>query len=257
MNTKQEEFGKLLEIVYELRQKCPWDQKQTWESLRPLTIEETYELTDAIIDKDFDDIKKEIGDVLLHVLFYAMFAEEEKRFDIGEVCKSLREKLIRRHPHIYGDVKADDAEAVKKNWEHIKLAEGSKSVLKGVPKSLPSMIKAARLQEKASSVGFDWEKPEDVWNKVNEELGELKAEHEKGDKQKTEEEFGDLFFSLINYARFIEVNPDNALERTNQKFIRRFQYLEEQVKNQGKELKDLTLAEMDIHWDEAKKQERK
>lgn len=251
-NNETEEFGKLMEVVRELRLKCPWDKKQTWESLRQLTIEETYELTDAILTQDKKEIRKELGDVLLHVLFYSVIGEEEKNFDIAEVCKSLREKLIIRHPHIYGDVIADDAEEVKKNWEQIKLKEGSKRVLSGVPNSLPSVIKAARLQEKASSVGFDWDDPKDVWNKVKEELGELEEAIHLNDAEKKEEEFGDLLFSLINYARFIEVNPDNALERTNKKFIHRFNYLEDKVKESGHKLEDLTLAEMDKYWNEAK-----
>lgn len=253
MNPKTNEFEKLLEIVYELREKCPWDKKQTWESLRPLTIEESHELTHALLEKDYDEVKKELGDVLLHILFYAMIAEEEKKFDIADVSRSLREKLIQRHPHIYGDTQAETAEDVKKNWEQIKLKEGSKSVLAGVPGSLPSLVKAARLQEKASSVGFDWDDKSGVWAKVKEEIHELEEAVEEKDEDKKESEFGDLLFSLINYARFIGINPDNALEKTNQKFIRRFQHLEEEVKAQGHKLQDLTLAEMDKYWDEAKK----
>ncbi|MCX6350950.1 MAG: nucleoside triphosphate pyrophosphohydrolase [Bacteroidetes bacterium] len=256
MNTKADAFTKLLEVVYELRQKCPWDKEQTWESLRPLTIEETYELTDAIISNDAKEVKKELGDVLLHVLFYAMIGEEKKEFDIAEVCNALREKLIIRHPHIYGDVVADTPDAVKKNWEQIKLKEGTKSVLAGVPKSLPALVKASRLQDKASSVGFDWDSPADVLNKVKEEFAELTEAVDSLSKEKMEDEFGDVLFSLINYARFIGVSPDNALERTNQKFIRRFTYLEEQVSNKGLQLQNMTLEEMDTYWNEAKKQEK-
>ena len=252
MNNESAEFEKLLTVVRELREKCPWDKEQTWDSLRQLTIEETYELTDAILSQDKKEIRKELGDVLLHVLFYSVIAEEEKNFDIAEVMKTLREKLIIRHPHIYGEVQADTPDAVKKNWEQIKLKEGSKRVLSGVPASLPSMIKASRLQEKASSVGFDWSDSKDVWNKVKEELGELEEAIHNDDNEEKENEFGDLFFSLINYARFIGVNPDNALERTNKKFIHRFNYLEDKVKESGHKLEDLTLEEMDKYWNEAK-----
>ena len=239
-------------VVRELREKCPWDREQTWDSLRQLTIEETYELTDAILSQDKKEIRKELGDVLLHVLFYSVIGEEEKNFDIAEVMRALREKLIIRHPHIYGEVQADTPDDVKKNWEQIKLKEGSKRVLSGVPGSLPSMIKAARLQEKASSVGFDWSDSKDVWNKVKEELQELEEAIESKDAEEKENEFGDLIFSLINYARFIGVNPDNALERTNKKFIHRFNYLEDKVKESGHRLEDLTLMEMDKYWNEAK-----
>jgi len=258
MTSKTEEFDKLLEVVYELRQKCPWDMKQTWESLRPLTIEELYELTDAIIDNDKAEIEKELGDVLLHILFYAMIGEEEEKFDIGTVCHRLRTKLIQRHPHIYGDVKVDNAEDVKRNWEQIKLKEGHKGTLAGVPTSLPSLVKAARLQDKASAVGFDWADKKDVWDKVQEEMAELRAETENGqpEAEKIEAEFGDLLFSLINYARFIGVNPDNALERTNRKFIHRFNFLESEVNASGKKLQDLTLAEMDVYWNKAKEGEK-
>jgi XTP/dITP diphosphohydrolase len=258
MEEKKQEFEKLLNVVYELREKCPWDRKQTWESLRPMSIEELYELTDAILDKDYSEVEKELGDVLLHIMFYAMIAEEEQRFDIGEVCKRLREKLIQRHPHIYGEVKVNDAEDVKRNWEQIKLKEGNKSTLSGVPRSLPSLVKAIRLQEKASSVGFDWAEKKEVWEKVKEEMGELQTEtdHESFDIDKVENEFGDLLFSLINYARFIGINPDNALERTNRKFISRFNYLESEVNKSGKQLQDLTLDEMDVYWNEAKGKEK-
>jgi XTP/dITP diphosphohydrolase len=247
-------FKKLLDIMDELRASCPWDKKQTLESLRHLTIEETYELADAIIDRDMQEIKKELGDLILHVVFYAKIASEQNEFDIADVLNSINEKLIRRHPHIYGDVKVDNDEQVKENWEKIKLGEGKKKVLSGVPTSLPAMVKSYRIQEKARGVGFDWEKPEQVWGKVLEELQELKDEVESGASQeRIEEEFGDLFFALINYSRFIDVNPENALERTNKKFIQRFEYLEENAKKTGKDLKRMTLAEMDVFWEEAKK----
>ncbi len=255
---KKQAFQQLLEVVYELREKCPWDKKQTWQTLRPLTIEELYELTDAIADENSPEVKKELGDVLLHVLFYAMIAEERQAFDIAEVCNSLREKLIERHPHIYGEVKVNDAEDVKRNWEQIKLKTGNKTILSGVPKSLPSLVKAGRLQEKAAAVGFDWAEKKDVWNKVQEELQEFGEETslENPDINKIEEEFGDLLFSLVNYARFLDINPDNALEKTNQKFIKRFNYLENEVNASGKKLQDLTLAEMDVYWNQAKNKER-
>ena len=237
----------------ELRAKCPWDKKQTLESLRHLTIEETYELADAIIDKDFREIKKELGDILLHIVFYAKIASETNEFNIADVIHAQCEKLIHRHPHIYGDVVVQDEEEVKRNWEKLKLKEGTKSVLDGVPPSLPAMIKAMRIQEKARGVGFDWEKDEQVWEKVEEELSEFKAEAEAGDVEKANEEFGDLLFSLINFARFRQINPEEALERTNKKFIRRFKFLEESSRRDGKTLSDMTLAEMDIYWNEAKK----
>lgn len=256
--SKIEEFDKLLTVVYELREKCPWDREQTWESLRHLTIEELYELTDAISSESYPEVKKELGDVLLHVLFYAMIAEEKKEFDIAEVCKALREKLIQRHPHIYGEVKVESSEDVKRNWEQIKLKGGSKSTLAGVPKSLPSLVKSYRLQEKASAVGFDWQDRKDVWAKVQEELGELNDEiNQQRPKEEIEKEFGDLLFSLVNYARFIGVDPDNALERTNLKFISRFNYLEEEVNKSGRKLQDMSLEEMDVYWNEAKKTETK
>lgn len=242
----------------ELRAKCPWDKKQTIESLRHLTIEETFELSDAILDGDMEEIKKELGDILLHIVFYAKIGSEQKAFDISSVIESLTEKLIRRHPHIYGDTIAADEEAVKQNWEKIKLGEkGNKSVLGGVPRSLPALIKSMRIQEKARGVGFDWEEKEQVWEKVEEEMQEFKAEFnavepEKIDKAKATGEFGDLLFSLINYARFIDINPEEALEKTNLKFIKRFQYLEEAAKKNGKEISNMTLAEMDVYWNEAK-----
>ena len=261
MNTRQEQlnaFDRLLTIMDELREQCPWDKKQTLESLRYLTIEETYELSDAILDKNMGEIKKEIGDVLLHMVFYARIGSETKDFDMGDVINSLCEKLISRHPHIYGDVKVENEEQVKQNWEQLKLKEkGNKSVLGGVPKSLPALVKATRIQEKARSAGFDWEEKSQVWEKVEEELQEFKdefnIENSNFDKAKAENEFGDLLFSLINYARFLDINPEDALERTNKKFIKRFTYLEEESKKDGKELQHMTLAEMDHYWNEAKK----
>ncbi|MEA3480034.1 MAG: nucleoside triphosphate pyrophosphohydrolase [Bacteroidota bacterium] len=254
MDKKLEAFGQLLKTMDELREQCPWDKKQTLESLRYLTIEETYELSDAILEGDLDSIKKELGDLMLHVVFYARIGSEKQSFDIADVLEYINEKLITRHPHIYGDVKVENAKEVKDNWEKIKVTnEGRTSVLGGVPRSLPPLVKAYRIQEKASGVGFDWEKPEQVWEKVLEELRELKNEvdHD-GNKPRTEEEFGDLLFALVNYARFIDVNPEDALERTNKKFIRRFQYLEKNVKKMGKSLFDMSLEEMDVFWEEAK-----
>lgn len=256
MNTREEQlkaFDRVLSIMEDLRAKCPWDMKQTMESLRHLTIEETYELGDAILDKDMEEIKKELGDVLLHIVFYAKIGSETGDFDIADVCNALSEKLISRHPHIYGDVEVADEEEVKKNWEALKLKEGKKSVLEGVPRSLPAMVKASRIQEKAAGVGFDWEEPSQVFQKLEEEIAELKTEIDKEDGQAVEEEFGDVLFSMINYARFLKVNPENALEKTNKKFIRRFQYLEEKAKEANKSLKDMTLSEMDKYWEEAKK----
>lgn len=253
-----EAFDRLLTIMEELREQCPWDRKQTMESLRHLTIEETFELSDAILDKDLAEIKKELGDILLHIVFYAKIGSEQEAFDIGSVMDSLCEKLIRRHPHIYGDTQAEDEEAVKQNWEKIKLQEkGNVSVLGGVPRSLPALIKAMRIQEKARGVGFDWEEKHQVWEKVEEEMQEFKEEFnavspEKINKEKAMGEFGDLLFSLINYARFIDINPEEALERTNRKFIHRFQYLEEAARISGKKIEDMTLAEMDVYWNEAK-----
>jgi tetrapyrrole methylase family protein / MazG family protein len=252
-------FDRLLTIMDELRAQCPWDKKQTTESLRHLTIEETFELSDAILQGDAEEIKKEVGDLLLHLVFYAKIGSEQGSYDIRTVIDSLCEKLIRRHPHIYGDTVAQDEEAVKQNWEKIKLTEkGNVSVLGGVPKSLPALIKAMRIQEKARGVGFDWEEPEQVWDKVKEEMGEFEAEFQVGagskiDQEKAAAEFGDLLFSLINYARFIDINPEEALERTNIKFISRFQYLEQAAKAAGKNLSEMSLAEMDVYWEEAKK----
>jgi XTP/dITP diphosphohydrolase len=258
MKRELSEFKRLLEIMDELRAKCPWDKKQTLESLRYLTIEETYELSDAIISEDLEDIKKELGDLMLHIVFYSKIGSEKKAFDIADVLESISNKLVERHPHIYGDEKVKDARDVLNNWEKIKIKkEGRKSVLGGVPKSLPPLVKAYRMQEKASGVGFDWESPTQVWDKVMEELNEMRAEVESQDEAKLEEEFGDLLFALVNYARFIGVNPEDALERTNIKFIRRFQYLEEHARADGKALYDMSLKEMDVYWEEAKKIERK
>ncbi len=253
MEEKLKAFKRLLIIMDELREQCPWDKKQTIESLRHLTIEETYELADAILDKDMPNIKKELGDILLHIVFYARIASETNEFTIADVINSLCDKLVHRHPHIYGDVKVQNEEDVKQNWEKLKLKEGNKSVLSGVPGSLPSLVKASRIQEKARAVGFDWDMPEQVWEKVQEEIQELKTEIDnKSSHQKIEDEFGDVLFSLINYARFVGVNPEDALERTNKKFIKRFQYLEAEAKKIGKELSEMTLAEMDIYWNKAK-----
>ncbi len=257
MHSKQEKldaFSRLLDIMDELREKCPWDKKQTMESLRHLTIEETYELSDAIIKNNLPELKKELGDVLLHIVFYARIASETNDFDIADVLTSLSEKLIIRHPHIYGDVKADTEEQVKENWEQIKLKEGNKSVLSGVSKGTPSLVKALRMQDKASQVGFDWETAEQVWGKVHEEFDELKLELEQeNNQQKSQEEFGDLLFALINLARKSGINPDDALEYTNQKFQKRFMYIEEKAQQAGRKLTDMTLAEMDAIWNEAKR----
>lgn len=251
---KMEAFGRLLDVMDTLREKCPWDRKQTNESLRPNTIEETYELCDALIRDDVKNICKELGDVLLHVVFYAKIGDEKGQFDIADVCHKLCDKLIFRHPHVYGDAVAETAGDVLKSWELIKQKEkdGNKTVLGGVPTALPSVIKAERIQEKAQNVGFDWEKREDVWQKVSEELGELRVEIEKGDRQRSEEELGDYLFSLINMARLYHLNADNALEMTNQKFISRFNYVEAKAKEQGHNLKEMTLGEMDALWNEAK-----
>lgn len=255
MNCRQDQlqaFDRLLTIMDELREKCPWDRKQTMESLRHLTIEETYELGDAILDKDMDEIRKELGDVLLHLVFYSKIGSETNDFDIADVANGICDKLIDRHPHIYGDVVVADEEEVKRNWENLKLKEGKKSVLEGVPKSLPAMVKANRIQDKVASVGFDWEEPKQVFEKLQEELKELEDEVTDNNSDLIEAEFGDVLFSMINYARFLKVNPENALERTNKKFIKRFQYLESKAAEQGKALKDMSLSEMDIFWNEAK-----
>ncbi|MEM6830255.1 MAG: nucleoside triphosphate pyrophosphohydrolase [Bacteroidota bacterium] len=247
---KLEAFDRLLTIMDELRENCPWDMKQTIESLRHLTIEETYELSDAIIEGDMEEIRKELGDLMLHLVFYSRIGSEKKAFDVADVLDGVCEKLIRRHPHIYGDETASDEETVKANWEKIKLKEGNKSVLSGVPRSLPALVKAMRIQEKARGVGFDWDHEEQVWDKVKEELYEFESEV---DQERKAGEFGDLLFSLINYARFMGINPEEALERTNKKFIHRFQFLESESKKDGKSLTDMTLPEMDHYWGEAKK----
>ena len=255
MNSREDQlaaFNRLLDIMDDLREKCPWDKKQTLESLRHLTIEETYELADAILDNDLQEIKKELGDVLLHIVFYSKIGSEKKAFDIADVANSICDKLIHRHPHIYSDVVAETEEEVKRNWEQLKLKEGNESVLEGVPKSLPAVVKASRIQEKVAGVGFDWEKPEQVWEKVQEELTELNEEIKAGNKENTEKEFGDVLFSMINYARFIDVNPENALEKTNKKFINRFQFLEKAAKKEGKDLSDMSLTEMDVYWEKSK-----
>jgi XTP/dITP diphosphohydrolase len=247
-------FGRLLDIMDELREKCPWDKKQTNESLRVNTIEETYELSEAIIQGDADGIKKELGDVLLHIIFYAKIADEKSRFDIADVCNSLCEKLIFRHPHVFGTEEAATAGQVEQNWEQIKLREkgGNKTVLEGVPASLPSIVKAHRIQDKARNAGFDWEQKEDVWDKVQEEFTELQQEISAMNAEQMEAEFGDLFFSLINAARLYKINPDNALERTNRKFIKRFNYIEQKAREMGKSLKNMKLEEMEALWQEAK-----
>ncbi len=261
MHTREEKleaFGRFLDILDELRVKCPWDRKQTNESLRPNTIEETYELCDALLRGDKSDICKELGDVLLHVAFYAKIGSETGDFDIKDVCDRLCEKLIFRHPHVFGEAQAETAAQVVENWEQLKLKEkgGNKTVLSGVPAALPSLIKAYRIQDKARNVGFDWEERSQVWEKVKEEIREFQAEVEQMDKEKAEQEFGDVLFSLINAARLYKINPDNALEHTNQKFIRRFNYVEQHSIRQGRSLKEMTLAEMDALWEEAKRLER-
>ncbi|MBC8267095.1 MAG: nucleoside triphosphate pyrophosphohydrolase [Flavobacteriales bacterium] len=252
MENKTKAFGRLLTIMDELREQCPWDKKQTMETLRYLTIEELYELSDAILDKDMPEIKKELGDLLLHIVFYARIASETNDFDIKDVIDGVCEKLIFRHPHIYGDVKVAGEKEVKENWEKLKLKEGNKSVFEGVPNSLPAMVKAFRIQEKARGVGFDWDNKSQVWKKVLEEIEELKVEVEKGDGDRIESEFGDVLFALINYARFIDVNPVDALERTNKRFIKRFQIMESKLKEERKDLSDMNLEEMEKYWQLAK-----
>lgn len=252
MDKRLEAFQRLLNIMDDLRAQCPWDKKQTMQSLRHLTIEETYELGDAILDNDLQEVKKELGDLLLHIVFYAKIGSETGDFDIADVANGVCDKLIIRHPHIYGDVKVDNEEDVKRNWEKIKLKEGNKSVLGGVPKSLPALVKASRIQDKAAGVGFDWDNIDEVFAKVKEEIEELHAEVKAQKHTAIEAEFGDVLFSLINYARFLKVNPEDALERTNKKFIARFQYLERKAAESGKSLRDMTLAEMETYWQEAK-----
>lgn len=257
-NTPSGAFERLITILNTLRIDCPWDRKQTMESLRHLTIEEMYELTDAILEKNYDEIKNELGDVMMHLLFYAKIASEQEKFDITDVLNSVCEKLIVRHPHIYSDTIADDENQVKANWETIKLREGNKSVLSGVPNGLPALIKAYRIQDKVRGVGFDWEDKDQVWEKVEEELNEFKEEfdinnHQAINRERAEAEFGDLLFSLINYARHVGINPENALERTNKKFIKRFKYLERRAAENGQDLQNMTLEQMDIYWNEGKK----
>ncbi len=255
MNEKLKAFERLLIIMDELREQCPWDKKQTIESIRHLTIEETFELSDAILKNNMQEIKKELGDILLHIVFYARIASETKTFDIKDVIENLCDKLVFRHPHIYGDVKVANEEDVKRNWEQLKQKEkdGNTSVLSGVPNSMPALLKAYRIQEKARSVGFDWEEPQQVYAKVKEELDELDKEVNEQNTNAIENEFGDVLFALINYARFLNINPEDALEKTNQKFIKRFNYMESKIKSQGKTLADSSLAEMDVFWNEAKK----
>lgn len=253
-STQLKAIDRLLTIMEELREQCPWDKKQTLQTLRHLTIEETYELGDAILDNNLEEVKKELGDLLLHIVFYAKIGSETNDFDIADVANEICDKLIHRHPHIYGDVKVEDEEEVKRNWEKLKLKEGKKSVLEGVPKSLPALVKAIRIQDKVAGVGFDWEEPQQVYEKVQEELAELQEEVNDANQDKIEAEFGDVLFSMINYARFLKVNPEDALERTNKKFIKRFQYLETKAKEMGKSLQDMSLAEMDVFWNQAKKE---
>lgn len=257
MTTRAEQlaaFDRLLTIMDELRTQCPWDKKQTMETLRPLTIEETYELADAILDQNLDEVEGELGDLMLHIVFYAKIGSEQGDFDISSVLNGICDKLIKRHPHIYGDVVVNSEDEVKQNWEKLKLKEGKASVLQGVPKSLPALVKATRIQEKVAGVGFDWEEPQQVFEKVEEELQEFNAEVKAKNQHAIEAEFGDVLFSLINYARFLGVNPENALERTNKKFIKRFQYLEQQAKVKKRTLSDMSLNEMDVLWEEAKHQ---
>lgn len=252
MKNKAKAFIRLVEIMDRLREECPWDKKQTIDSLRYLTIEEMYELSDAILDKNMDEIKKELGDLMLHIVFYSRIASEKKHFDITDVLNSISDKLIHRHPHIYGDVVANDVKQVKENWEKLKLKEGKNSVLEGVPKSLPAIVKAYRIQEKVRGIGFDWENKNQVWNKFQEEIKEFQNEEKKNNAEKIEEEFGDVLFSLVNYSRFININPEDALEKTNKKFIRRFQYMEQKIKEDGLDISKLSFEQMNNLWDIAK-----
>ena len=252
MRTKTDAFSRLITIMDELREECPWDKKQTMDSLRYLTIEEMYELSDAILEKDMEEIKKELGDLLLHIVFYSRIASETKDFDITDVIHNVCDKLVHRHPHIYGDVKVKDEVDVKKNWEKLKLKEGKKSVLEGVPKSLPAIVKSFRIQEKVRGIGFDWDNKSQVWDKVLEEIEELKVEIEAGDQDRIESEFGDVLFALTNYSRFINVNPEDALERTNKRFIKRFQIMEQMIAKEGLSFSDMKLSEMDVFWEKAK-----
>ncbi|NVK03173.1 MAG: nucleoside triphosphate pyrophosphohydrolase [Flavobacteriia bacterium] len=258
MHTREEKleaFGRLLTIMDELREQCPWDRKQTMESLRHLTIEETYELGDAILDNDLEEVKKEIGDLMLHMVFYSKIGSEKGAFDVGDVLHSICDKLVHRHPHIYGDVEVQDEEEVKANWEKIKLKEGGgkKSVLEGVPRSLPALVKATRIQDKARGVGFDWDNREQVWEKVHEELGEFKEAVDNDDREEMEAEFGDVLFSMINYSRFVDLDPEMALERTNKKFISRFKHMEAAIREDGKSMSDMNLEELDVYWERAKR----
>ena len=252
MKNKAKAFVRLVEIMDRLREECPWDKKQTIDSLRYLTIEEMYELSDAILDKNMDEIKKELGDLMLHIVFYSRIASEKKHFDITDVLNSISDKLIHRHPHIYGDVIANDVKQVKENWEKLKLKEGKNSVLEGVPKSLPAIVKAYRIQEKVRGIGFDWQNKNQVWNKVKEEIKEFQHEEKKNNPEKMEEEFGDVLFSLVNYSRFVNINPEDALEKTNKKFIRRFKYMEQKIKEDGFDLSKLSFEQMNRFWDMAK-----
>jgi XTP/dITP diphosphohydrolase len=252
MKNKAKAFVRLVEIMDRLREECPWDKKQTIDSLRYLTIEEMYELSDAILDKNMDEIKKELGDLMLHIVFYSRIASEKKHFDITDVLNSISDKLIHRHPHIYGDVVANDVKQVKENWEKLKLKEGKNSVLEGVPKSLPAIVKAYRIQEKVRGIGFDWENKNQVWDKVQEEIKEFQNEEKKNNAEKMEEEFGDVLFSLVNYSRFVNINPEDALEKTNKKFIRRFQFMEQKIKEDGLDLSKLSFEQMNNFWDMAK-----
>ena len=252
MKIKAKAFIRLVEIMDRLREECPWDKKQTIDSLRYLTIEEMYELSDAILDKNMDEIKKELGDLMLHIVFYSRIASEKKHFDITDVLDSISDKLIYRHPHIYGDVVANDVKQVKENWEKLKLKEGKKSVLEGVPKSLPAIVKAYRIQEKVRGIGFDWQNKNQVWDKFQEEIEEFQIEEKKNDSEKMEEEFGDVLFSLVNYSRFVNINPEDALEKTNKKFIRRFQFMEQKIKEDGLDLSKLSFEQMNTFWDMAK-----
>lgn len=259
LNQKKEAFAELLEVIATLREKCPWDKKQTMESLRSLSIEEVYELGDAVLDKDMAEVKKELGDLIMHIVFYAQLGQEAGVFDMADVLTGICEKLKYRHPHIYGDVQVGNAEEVLQNWEQLKLKEKGRKhrVLEGVPRSLPALVKAYRMQDKVRGVGFDWKKKEDVWEKVKEELGELEEEMRQGNTEEMEEEFGDFMFAVINAARLYGINPENALEKTNRKFLRRFSYVEDQANRMGKKLSDMTLEEMDGYWEEAKKEENK
>lgn len=256
MKKELQAFDRLLNILQELRTKCPWDRKQTMESLRNLTIEEVYELADSILQKDMPEIKKELGDLLLHIVFYARIAEEQKVFGIADVMESLCDKLVKRHPHVFGDTKVKDHKEVEENWEEIKMKEGYKSILSGVPSSLPALIKSNRIQQKVRGVGFDWDQKEQIWDKVREELDELQHEVDKEKREEIESEFGDLLFSIINAARLYDIDPENALEKTNKKFIKRFKYLEENTINKGKSLKDMSLDEMNVIWEKAKKDDK-